>query len=149
MAIWSPLPKVVSIPYPFNVIWAPSWAPLGISTYFIPHIVYIFFLPPKAACDMVTHYVLTMFSPFFLNLGCFLITNLKCRSPLGPFSLSLPLPFSVIVPLSSTPAGILMISFTFWTSIPVALQSVHGFLMISPIPLHLTHSKCITIEFCL
>jgi hypothetical protein len=76
-AMWSPLPKVVSIPYPASVIWAPSWAPLGMSISFAPQIVSIFFLPPNAACEIVTHSVLMIFYPFFLNLGCFLTTNFK------------------------------------------------------------------------
>jgi|LakMenE01Jun11ns_1017448.scaffolds.fasta_scaffold8710531_1 hypothetical protein len=47
------------------------------------------------------------------------------------------------------PAGIYNYYVIFDTFIPVALQSGHGCLITSPIPLHLVHYKCITIELCL
>lgn len=46
------------------------------------------------------------------------------------------------------PAGIYTYSVTFEMLIPVALHSLQGLLMTSPMPLHRVHSKCITIEFC-
>jgi hypothetical protein len=47
------------------------------------------------------------------------------------------------------PAGIYIYSETFDTLIPVALHYLHGFLITNPIPLHLVHYKCITMELCL
>lgn len=47
------------------------------------------------------------------------------------------------------PAGISKVSYTFDTFIPVALQSPQGCLITIPIPLHLEHYKCITIDYCL
>ena len=50
--------------------------------------------------------------------------------------------------LFSMPGGIYKSSEDFVIFIPVALQSPHGCLITSPIPWHLEHYKCITIELC-
>lgn len=44
------------------------------------------------------------------------------------------------------PAGMSSYSVTVETLIPVALQSSQGCLITRPMPLHLVHSRCITIE---
>ena len=61
----------------------------------------------------------------------------KYRSPLDPpLDPASPLPDTLILVPSSTPFGILTVTFSFDCTFPLPLHLLHGSLIISPYPLH-------------
>ena len=133
----SPL-LIKGIPLPFNLNCFPLWVPSGILIFALPpSIVGISIVVPRAASAIDIGNSKNKFSSDLLKSSWEWTLINKYKSPVAPPLLpASPLPANLIRVPSSTPFGIVTDIFLDACFLPWPLQSLHGFVISSPLPLH-------------
>src|SRR5210317_2061909 len=126
------------MPLPFNLNCFPDCVPSGIFILALPpSIVGISIVVPRAASAIEIGNSKNKFTSDLLKSSCDFTFINKYKSPVAPPLLpASPLPASLILVPSSTPFGIVTDIFLEVCLLPCPLQSLQGFVISSPLPLH-------------
>ena len=135
------------MPLPFNLNCFPLCVPEGIFIFALPpSIVGISIVVPNAASANDRGNSKNKFSSDLLNNSWEWTFINKYKSPVAPPLLpASPFPASLILVPSSTPLGMVTDIFLDVCFLPWPLQSLHGLVISSPLPLHCGH-VCWTVK---